>query len=93
MGGLAPATAESLLGQLSREACQLRSRAGQVLGDLGRCNSPVLAQRLQREFQSLDARRDDLRRLCQQLRRERAWRDSLSLELVEELCRRPLPAA
>lgn len=93
MSGFASASSESLLAQLSREVSALRCRAAQVAGDLGRCQNPGLSQRLQREYQSLVARRDSLRSLCQQLRRERVWRDSLSLELVEELCRRPLVSA
>ena len=93
MAGVAPSSSESLLAQLGREVSALRCRAAQVAGDLGRCHNEALSQRLQREYQSLVARRDALRQLCQQLRREQLWRDSLSLELVEELCRRPLVSA
>jgi hypothetical protein len=90
MGGLAPVNSESLLGQLSHEASGLRSRATQIVRDLGRCQHPALCARLERELQLLRCRRDAIRQLCLQLRCHQAWHDSLSLELVEELCRRPL---
>ncbi|MEB3173152.1 MAG: hypothetical protein VKL97_04740 [Cyanobacteriota bacterium] len=86
---------ESLLEQLSRDVCRLRARARQVLFDLGRSRNPGLCARLQRELAVLLGRREQLRQLCVQLRSSggSAWAGSLSLELLEELCRRPLLGA
>jgi len=93
MAGSTFARSESLLAQLSREVSGLRSRATQVVADLRRCHHPGLSLRLQNEYQALAARRECLAQLCRQLRRDRFWRDSLSLALLEELCRRPLVVA
>ena len=89
------AAADTLVGSLCREIWGLRSRAVQVQAALQRCQHPVLGQRLQHELQTLASRRAELQRLadrllcCQDHRRER----SLAVELLAELCRRPLVCA
>ena len=94
MAQAAPPSSDSLLMQLSREVWRLRLRAARVLEDLSRSQNPGLCARLERELRLLAGRREQLHQLCVQMRRRSAgstWAGSLSLELLEELCRRPLP--
>ena len=82
---------ESLVASLCREADQLRGRARQVVGDLGRCREEGLVRRLRKELQLLQSRRRELQASAAQLRRSRGLRDSLALAFLIELTRRPLP--
>ncbi len=81
---------ESLVASLCREADQLRSRARQVVGDLGRCREEGLVRRLQQELQLLHIRRQELQVSALQLGRSHGLRDSLALAFLTELTQRPL---
>ena len=84
------AIADSLLGSLCRESCWLRSRASQVQRDLQCCQNPGLCSRLRQELESLGRRRLEIQRLSATLKASRGLRDSLAVDLLDELCRRPL---
>jgi len=92
---LAVTAADTLVGSLCREIWGLRSRARQVQEALQRCQHPVLGQRLQRELQTLACRRLELQRLADRLSRCPGQRHerSLAVDLLAELCRRPLVCA
>ncbi len=81
---------ESLVASLCREADQLRCRARQVVGDLGRCREEGLVRRLQQELQLLQIRRQELQVSALQLGRSHGLRDSLALAFLTELTQRPL---
>ena len=76
---------------LCRETQRLRVRAAQVCFDRGRAQAPALQRRLAREWMQLQARLQELQRIAAQLRSSAAAFDPLSLALLEELLRRPLP--
>jgi hypothetical protein len=78
---------------LCHEAERLRCRARQLLADLGRCQHPPLRQRLQRELEQLQARRQELQRIARMLRRSSVVMDRLALALFEEVTARPLLGA
>ena len=81
----------SLVASLCHEMDQLRCRGAQVMADLGRCREERLLQRLTRELQQLQGRRQELQACASQLRRSSGLRDRLALAFLEELTRRPLP--
>ena len=81
----------SLVASLCQEMDQLRCRGALVMADLGRCREERLLQRLKRELQQLQGRRQELQACASQLRRSVGLRDSLALAFLEELTRRPLP--
>ena len=91
-GVIAPA-ASSVLASLCREAQRLRWRAGQLMEDLGRCQSPPLRQRLWREMAQLRERRAELQRIAALLRGAATPVDGVALALFEELTARPLSPA
>lgn len=76
---------------LCRETQRLRVRAAQVCFDRGRAQAPALQRRLLREWTQLQARLQELQRIAAQLRDTAVGLDPLSLDLLEELLRRPLP--
>jgi hypothetical protein len=84
------AVAETLLSSLCRESCWLRSRLRRLSADLRGTQHPALARRLRRERETLLARRQELQRLCQQLRARCVAGESLSLALLQELTIRPI---
>ncbi|MCP9890624.1 hypothetical protein KBY57_06075 [Cyanobium sp. Aljojuca 7D2] len=81
----------SLVASLCYEMDQLRCRGAQVMADLGRCREERLLQRLKRELEQLQSRRQELQACASQLRRSVGLRDSLAVAFLEELTRRPLP--
>ncbi|MFZ9228498.1 MAG: hypothetical protein ACO23C_00600 [Prochlorococcaceae cyanobacterium] len=84
------AVADALLSSLCRESCWLRTRLGRLSADLRGTQHPALAGRLLRERETLLARRQELQRLCQQLRARSSANESLALALLQELTCRPI---
>ena len=87
------AVADALLSGLCRESCWLRTRLGRLSADLRGTQHPALADRLRRERATLLARRQELQRLCQQLRTSSCADESLALALLQELTRRPIASS
>ena len=81
----------SLVASLCHEMDQLRCRGALVMADLSRCREERLLQRLKRELQALQGRRQELQACARQMRRSAGLRDMLAVEFFEELTRRPLP--
>jgi len=80
---------DSLITGLCREMEGLRSRCDQLIEELARSTEETLGERLRRELKALHQRQQDLRRSVSEMRRGRL-KDSLWLEFLDELTRRPL---
>ncbi len=80
---------DSFIGGLCREVESIRNRCSQLLLSINKCKDLGLTKRLKEEYNELIKRKLILSRTVQSFNKEK-FRDTLSIEFLEEISSRPI---
>ena len=79
----------TVIGNLSTEGESLRQRSIHITKSLSACKEKSLLSRLRKERDSLEQRRNEILKIAISMK-NRKKENSLSIDLLIEICRRPI---
>ena len=79
----------TIVGNLSREVQSLRLRCKCIVSSIINCNDKTVLSRLKSELNSLEKRKGDILNIAK-LIQSRTKTENLSVDLLIEICKRPI---